>query len=390
MRIGEWVWACLGASIIVAAGLLPAHDAAKAAADGENVYLFLGGMLALTELARVHGVFEWLAGLVLRRNARASAARMLAWIYAAGIVITALLSNDGTILLLTPAAFAVAKRARLSPLPFLYACAFVANAASFVLPVSNPANLVLFRQLPAVSPWVAAFGLSSLASILCTYALLRFTMHSQLQGRVEYGIAAHPLSRSGKAALISVALSATIVILAAAFERPVGATAAIFGAASVIVVTLFDRATPLRVVREASWSIIPLVAGLFVIVRALDHTGVLRYTRAFFRDAGTIGGAKGSLLAGGAVAIADNVFNNLPVGVFARYSLQPSVPPHIVHAALIGLDLGPNLSVSGSLATLLWLMLLRREDVHVSPWGFLKVGALVMIPALVLALLAVR
>lgn len=389
-RIGEWVWALLGAAILVAAGLLPARDAANAAADGLDVYLFLGGMLALAELARIHGVFEWLAGLVLERNIGAPAARMFAWTYAAGVAITAVLSNDGTILLLTPAALAVAKRARLQALPLLFASAFVANAASFVLPVSNPANLVLFRRLPTLGPWIAAFGFASLASIGATYLLLRYAMRRELCSRVEPDGEPAVLTQSGKAALVTVTISSVLVILAAAFERPVGATAAIVAAASVVIVAFFDRTTVARVVRESAWSIVPLVAGLFVLVRALDRTGILKYTRTLFHYAGTIAGAKGSLLAGGAVAIADNILNNLPVGVFARYSVHGGVPPQISHAALVGLDLGPNLSVTGSLATLLWLMLLRREGIEITPWQFLRTGAAVMIPALLLALLAVH
>lgn len=389
-KVAEWIWAVAGAAIVVSAGLLPLHDAGAAAADGIDVYLFLGGMLALSELARVHGVFEWLAALLLKHNARASAGRMLLVMYAAGVVITALLSNDSTILLLTPAAYAVAVRARVQPLPFLYASAFVANAASFVLPVSNPANLVLFHHLPSVGPWLAAFGFASLAAVVATYLLLHAAMQSNLGERIDDAAATPVLSRAGTSALAAVLISAVFVILAAAFERPVGATAAIFGAASTIVVTLFDMKTPLRILRETSWSIVPLVASLFVIVRALDRSGVLHYTRQFFHFAGALPGAAGSLLAGGVVGIADNVLNNLPAGVIARYSVQANVPPHVVHAALVGLDLGPNLSVSGSLATLLWLIMLRREGVQVTPWQFLRIGTIVTIPSLALALLAVR
>ncbi len=81
--------------------------------------------------------------------------------------------------------------------------------------------------------------------------------------------------------------------------------------------------------------------------------------------------------------------NNLPAGLLTAGAIQAQPPPaHLQSALLIGVDLGPNLSVSGSLATVLWLIALRREGLHVSAWTFLKMGALVMPPALLLATLA--
>jgi arsenical pump membrane protein len=81
--------------------------------------------------------------------------------------------------------------------------------------------------------------------------------------------------------------------------------------------------------------------------------------------------------------------NNLPSGLLTGGALHGvRVPDHLRHALLIGVDLGPNLSVTGSLATVLWLIALRREGEQVSAWQFLKVGAFVMPPALLLATLA--
>ena len=65
---------------------------------------------------------------------------------------------------------------------------------------------------------------------------------------------------------------------------------------------------------------------------------------------------------------------------------QADTPAGVTQALLIGIDLGPNLSVTGSLATILWLVALRREGVHVGAWQFLRLGLVVMPPALLLAL----
>ena len=87
------------------------------------------------------------------------------------------------------------------------------------------------------------------------------------------------------------------------------------------------------------------------------------------------------------MAAATNLVNNLPAGLIAGSAVQAAqVPNPVTSAVLIGVDLGPNLSVTGSLATILWLTALRREEQNVGAWTFLKLGALVTPPALLLAL----
>ena len=139
----EFIWAVLGAAALVALGLLPWRDALAAAGKGTDVYLFLGGMMLLAEVARQEGLFDWLAALAVR-SARGSAKRLFLIVYGVGTLVTIFLSNDATAVVLTPAVYAAATAARVKPLPYLLICAFIANAASFVLPISNPANLVIF------------------------------------------------------------------------------------------------------------------------------------------------------------------------------------------------------------------------------------------------------
>ena len=92
-------------------------------------------------------------------------------------------------------------------------------------------------------------------------------------------------------------------------------------------------------------------------------------------------------MAGGVLAIGCNLVNNLPAGLLAGRVVQiADVPERVRAAVLIGVDLGPNLSVTGSLATILWLTALRREGLQVSAWSFLKLGAVVMPTALLFAL----
>lgn len=389
-RAPEWLSATVAAALLIGTGLLGWRPALKAVAAGTNVYLFLAGMLLLSEIARTTGVFRWLASAALRRS-NGSARRLFTLIYAIGVLVTALLSNDATVLLLTPAVLAVVVEAAIDPLPYLYACAFVSGAASFALPISNPANLVVFANgLPLLLPWLRAFALPSLLAVLLTYASLAAIMRSRLQGGMRPA-SSFALPRVGRLAFGAVLISAAILVVAASLGANVGITAAVAGMCSLVVVLIADRHAAPKVMRNAQWSIVPLVAGMFVVVAAVAQTGLLGSGSFFFSRLGAWPVQSGNLAAGGIVSIADNLFNNLPAALMTRYAVQsPHVPAHIVHAALIGIDLGPNLSLVGSLATLIWIVALRRAGIVVSAWEFSKVGAIALLPALAAALLTVR
>jgi arsenical pump membrane protein len=141
--------------------------------------------------------------------------------------------------------------------------------------------------------------------------------------------------------------------------------------------------------------VLPLVAGLFMIVEALNRAGMMRVTKmglGWLAGAGDgISGGIGKFGGGFGVALLSNGMNNLPAGLAVGTALrQMGQTGLLAHAVLIGVDLGPNLSVTGSLATILWLIALRREDAEITGWEFLKVGVVAMPVALGLALLVLR
>ena len=131
---------------------------------------------------------------------------------------------------------------------------------------------------------------------------------------------------------------------------------------------------------------LPLVAGLFVIVQALDSAGGLQLARNFLDKLTEWPPLAANLTAAFGFAVASNLINNLPVGLIGAGALHSSaVSGHLANAMLMGIDLGPNLSVTGSSATILWLIALRRENLQVSASSFLKVGVIVMPVTLLLA-----
>jgi len=156
-----------------------------------------------------------------------------------------------------------------------------------------------------------------------------------------------------------------------------------------VLTLIVQRSSPLPILRGVSWSVLPLVAGLFVLVEALDHAGLISWLGSLLVGAARASTDQSAWTAGLGVGFASNLMNNLPAGLVAARALQSVDVPDLVHrAVLIGVDLGPNLSVTGSLATILWLNALRREGYHVGAATFLKLGVLVMPPALAAALFA--
>ena len=322
------------------------------------------------------------------RWAKGSAKRLFLIVYAVGTLVTVLLSNDATAVVLTPAVYAAATAARVEPLPYLFICAFIANAASFVLPISNPANLVIFgSQMPPLGQWLTQFTLPSLASIGVTYALLRFTQRNALRQPVAIDPSDEPLSVAGRCVALGIGLTAAALLTASAFDWQLGLPTFVAGSVVTIAVLLIGRTSPWPLLRDVSWGVLPLVAGLFILVAAVEQTGVLRNLTETLHAAAAASPHRTGFGAGMIVALASNLINNLPAGLIAaNVSQAAAVPPDVTAGILIGVDLGPNLSVTGSLATILWLIALRREGEAVTAWQFLKLGLIVMPPALVAAL----
>ena len=389
LRLPEYVFALAGAAALLILGLLPLAAALSAVARGQDVYLFLVGMMLLAEVARQEGLFDWLAAHAARA-ANGSARRLFALVYGVGILVTVFFSNDATAVVLTPAVYAVARAARVEPLPYLYICAFIANAASFVLPISNPANLVVYGdRLPALAPWIRTFAAPSFAAIVATYVMLRWTQRHALAAPLGAAPDVGRLSGEARAAGLTLVLAAFVLVGASALGRDLGAPTLACGLLSMLAASAIGLRSPMPALKHVAWGVLPLVAGLFVLVAGLEHVG------AVGAIAGWLGGqeqgspGQTAFVAGLVAGIGTNVVNNLPLGLLAGAAGQAAhAPDKVMAALLIGVDLGPNLSVAGSLATLLWLIAIRREGARVGGLRFFRLGALVMPPALLLALAA--
>ncbi|MEO8824000.1 MAG: arsenic transporter [Ginsengibacter sp.] len=379
-KLNEAIWAVAGASALLVFGLILPADALKGILKGTDVYLFLTGMMLLAETARQEKLFDWVASFAIKLS-RGSAGRLFVLVYLAGVVVTIFLSNDATAVVLTPAVAAATKKANLEKsLPFLFICAFVANAASFVLPISNPANLVIYQShLPSLAIWMTQYSFPSAVAIVFTFVLLKYTQRKDLIQPIQSENIQPKLLPGARVALAGIAFTSVVLLFCSALGIQLGLPTFITGIVTSSIMITRSRKNPFKVIKEISWPILLLVAGLFVIVEGLAKTDIIQHLSFLLQQSVVNSETSSVWISGLSTAYGSNLLNNLPAGLIMGNVLEPNhFPPIIKRAILIGTDLGPNLSVTGSLATILWLAVLRREGYEITGWKFFKFGVIVM------------
>ena len=361
----EAVAAVPAAAVVVALGLVSPHAAWAETQKLLPVVAFLVAVLALSHLCDAEGLFA-AAGDLMARLSRGRPQRLLGAVFAVASVVTAVLSLDATVVLLTPVVFATAARSGMRPKPFVYACTHLANSASLLLPVSNLTNLLAFTASGlSFSRFGALMALPWVAVVAVEYVVLRLFFRTDLgvalprgrrAGRARRGASGPtrtPVSRLS-VALVGATL-AGFVVASVLGVPPAWAAAA--GATVLAARALAQRRTTARaLLAAANVPFAVFVLGLGVIVVAVVRSGLGGVVGGFLPT----GSSFLDLLAvAGVAAVAANLLNNLPaVLLLTPLALAAGGTPAVL-AALIGVNVGPNLTYVGSLATLLWRRVLR-------------------------------
>ena len=380
--------AMAGAGTLLLLGLIRPADAALTLLRDWNTFLFFLGMMGISAMAEAAGLFDWLA-VQAARLARRSAARLFLNVFLLGTAITMIFSNDATALILTPVVYVLVTRLRLPVLPYLFACTFIADTASFLLPISNPINIIVMSRYPLnLFSFLRLLFLPSVVVITINIGIFYLLYRSQLKGsfninnlpNVEKAVKHKAYFRY---TLWVLAVVAPSYVIASAFQFPLSAVA-VMGALLLLGGALFwKRTTLLEAGKGISWSIFGFIAGMFVVVRAIEDTGLtIKLGNLLLRLSG--GSSFGAVMVGTfGSALGANLINNVPMAVVMNSSLSsvqhaaPAIRNGFVAATMFGCDLGPNLTTVGSLATILWLLILRQRDVEVSGLDYFKVGVLV-------------
>lgn len=387
-KLDEAKIAMAGAALLLIIGLISPPDALSTLLNDWNIFFFFLGMMTISALAEAAGLFDWLAAQAARLAGNSSR-RLLLNTFLLGSMISMVLSNDATALILTPIVYTLVTRLRLPVLPFLFACTFIADTASFLLPVSNPINIIVLSTFQ-LNLWMflRLLLLPSLAVIGVNIGMFFLLYRGQVQGRFDakrLPSAAESIKnpayfRYTCTILILVALA---YVIASAMQVPLSLVA-LSGALLLLIGALYWRQVRLQETRkQISWSIFGFIAGMFIVVRAVENSGITTlFGQLLLHLSGGTG--FGAVMIGTlGAALGTNLINNVPMAVVLTSALHgvqhasASTRLGFIAATMFGCDLGPNLTTVGSLATVLWLLILRRRNVDVSGLDYFKIGILV-------------
>ena len=343
---------------------------------------FLAAILLLGQLAAAEGVFVWLGA---RLAATASGPTgLLGLVVAAAAGTTAVLSLDATVVLLTPVVLATAARMRVPARPHVYACGHLANSASTLLPVSNLTNLLAFAASGlSFTGFTALMAAPWLVAIAVEYGVLRLWFRDDLRATPDP--APDVAVAMPRFALVVLAMTLVGFGLSSPFGiEPVWIAA---GGAVVLAVRALVRReiTATGVVRATDPLFCLFVLALGVVVAAVGAQGLTDGLRAVLPGTASLAGL---LAVAGIAAVLANVVNNLPATLVLLTALGPTPSAGLVLAVLLGVNIGPNLTYVGSLATLLWRAVLGRHDVRVDLREFSLLGLATAPAALALATVA--
>jgi arsenical pump membrane protein len=384
----EAVWTVAGAAALLALGLCTPRDVIAVTLEAKGALLFLLALLLLSALVEASGFFEW-AAIHAARRARGDGLALYRNVFLLGSAITVALSLDTTAVMLTPLVLAFVVRLGLPARPYVIACAFVANTASLLLPISNLTNLLFVEAFDlGFARFAARMILPQIAALAVTYGLCRLRFRAELPPRFDASLLGSPAAAVAHPGYFRASVVVLGLVFAGYFVAAIARVEPYFVAfAGVGVLAGYGLATGRvapRLLLGVSWDLFPFVIGLFVVVRGVEHLGFAGFAAAWIERharspfTGIAAGAAGT-------AVAANVMNNLPAALLARgviadaHAAQP-----VVYGALLGANIGPNVVPFGSLATMLVLAVARKKGLPIRGVEVLKTG-IWMTPLVLLA-----
>ena len=370
------------AGLLLLLGVLPLSEAAAEVRSLAPTIGFLAAVLLLATFSDRFGLFE-AAGAWMATGSRGRPVTLLALVFAVASTVTAVLSLDATVVLLTPVVFATVARLRLRPKPHIYACTHLANSASLLLPVSNLTNLLAFSASGlSFARFGATMALPWLAAIAVEWLVLRRFFAADLVGHTEASVV--PRRPAPVYACLVLGLTLVGFFLTSVFDVA-PAFAALGGAVALGVPLLRSRRATVRDVGVAlQVPFLAFVLALGLVVKALALHGLGSLVTHLVPGGTSLGSL---LLIALIAAVLANLINNLPAVLLLLPAVSAAGPGPVL-AVLIGVNAGPNLTYVGSLATLLWRRVLRQRGEELPISEFMRLGALTVPPVLVAATVA--
>lgn len=393
--------ATLGAALALLTGGVQVGDIATVWHIVWNATATFIAIIIISLLLDEAGFFEW-AALHVARWGQGNGRRLFALIVLLGAAVSALFANDGAALILTPIVMSMLLALGFSAaatLAFVMAAGFIADTASLPLVVSNLVNIVSadffnigFNRYASVMVWV------DLAAVAASLGMLMLYFWRSIPARYDMAHVKPPQDAIRDSATFKAGWVVLALLLVGFFGlEPLGVpVSGVAAACALLLLGVAGRGHQIstrKVLRGAPWDIVVFSLGMYLVVYGLRNQGLTLQMAALldrFATWGVWGAAFGT---GFAAALLSSVMNNLPAVLVGALSIDASqatgvVKEAMVYANVIGSDLGPKITPIGSLATLLWLHVLARRGMTIG-WGYyFKVGFVLTVPVLSVALAA--
>jgi len=393
--LNEATAAALGAILMIIAGVISPLQTWEVLKGSANILLFFLGLMLISIVAEKAGFFAWCAVKAVKA-ARGRGTLLLAIVFGLGTLITAFFSNDATALILTPIVFNLVSRLKLNAVPYVFACAFIANTASVLLPVSNPVNLLAVEQFNiTLGEYLKYLFIPSLLTISVNIGLFYLIFRRLISSVSKETIQNEPVKVDKFFLSISAGLAITALgyIMVSIYGLSL-AYPAMGGAIFLLACGFgFRRLKISTVTSGISWYLFLFIFALTLLIKGLENAGVTRALADGLSELASHGtlAALGSLTIG--TALGSNLVNNWSMMMISLSSLNglaagSELDKILVYGTIIGADIGPNITILGSLSSMLWLVLLRQRGLEIRPLDYLKLGIVVTPVILIVGVLS--